>query len=117
MYYIYILYSTVADKYYVGHSLDPWSRLKQHLSNSGDKYTGSYKDWKLVGVFEVSANKGDADKVEKFIKRQKSRILIEKILEENFIGTGEGAKGRTRMWGFLYLHAFGNFIFRQNKPN
>ena len=92
MYYIYILYSTVADKYYVGHSLDPWSRLKQHLSNSGDKYTGSYKDWKLVGVFEVSANKGDADKVEKFIKRQKSRILIEKILEENFIGTGELAQ-------------------------
>ena len=92
MYYIYILYSTVADKYYVGHSLDPWSRLKQHLSNSGDKYTGSYKDWKLVGVFEVSANKGDADKVEKFIKRQKSRNLIERILDVNFVGTEELAQ-------------------------
>jgi len=92
MYYVYILYSELADKYYVGHSLDPWSRLVQHLSNSGDKYTGSYKDWKLVGVFEVSQNKGAADKVEKFIKRQKSRKLIEKILEENFVGTRELAQ-------------------------
>jgi putative endonuclease len=92
MYYVYILYSVTADKYYVGHSSDPWSRLKQHLSNSGDKYTGSYSDWKLEGVFEVSLNKGDADRVEKFIKRQKSRNLIERILGANFVGTGELAQ-------------------------
>ena len=92
MYYVYILYSEIADKYYVGHSLDPWSRLEQHLSNSGDKYTGSYKDWKLAGVFEVSPNKGEADKIEKFIKRQKSRNLIERILDANFVGTGELAQ-------------------------
>jgi putative endonuclease len=92
MYYIYILYSETADKYYVGHSSDPWSRLVQHLSNSGDKFTGSYKDWKLEGVFEVSPNKGDADRVEKFIKRQKSRNLIERILDANFVGTGELAQ-------------------------
>ncbi len=42
MYYIYFLYSQAADKYYVGHSQDPFKRLEQHLSNSGDKYTGSY---------------------------------------------------------------------------
>jgi putative endonuclease len=88
MYYLYILYSESADKYYVGHSANPWQRLEQHLSNSGDKYTGSYKDWKLAAVFEVSQFKGDADKIEKFIKKQKSRRLIETILKDNFIGTG-----------------------------
>ena len=68
MYYIYFLYSEAADKYYVGHSQDPFKRLEQHLSNSGDKYTGSYVDWKLKAVFEVSPLRGDADKIEKFIK-------------------------------------------------
>ena len=88
MYYLYILYSAEADKYYVGHSSDPWQRLEQHLSNSGEKYTGSYRDWKLVAVFEISSSKGDADKIEKFIKRQKSRALIDKILSSGFVGTG-----------------------------
>ena len=88
MYYLYIFYSESADKYYVGRSANPWQRLEQHLSNSGDKYTGSYKDWKLAAVFEVSQFKGDADKIEKFIKKQKSRRLIETILKDNFIGIG-----------------------------
>ncbi len=88
VFYIYILYSAKADKYYVGHSKNPWERLHQHLNNSGDKYTGSYNDWLLSAVFEVSAIKGEADKIEKFIKRQKSRKLIEKMLKANFVGTG-----------------------------
>ena len=88
MYYIYFLYSETADKFYVGHSQDPWKRLEQHLSNTGDKYTGSFHDWKLRAVFEVSQKKGEADKIEKFIKRQKSRVFIEKILLSNFKGTG-----------------------------
>ena len=88
MYYIYFLYSAEADKYYVGHSQDPWIRLQQHLCNSGDKYTGSYRDWMLKAVFQVSPLKGAADKIEKFIKRQKSRNLLEKMLLPQFIGTG-----------------------------
>ena len=88
MYYIYLLYSETADKYYVGHSQDPWKRLEQHLSNTGDKFTGSYHDWKLKAVFEVSDVRGDADKIEKFIKRQKSRNLLAKMLEPKFRGTG-----------------------------
>jgi putative endonuclease len=88
MYYIYFLYSEAADKYYVGHSQAPLKRLEQHLSNTGDKYTGSYVDWKLKAVFEVSLIRGDADKIEKFIKRQKSRNLLERMLDSKFRGTG-----------------------------
>jgi putative endonuclease len=72
----------------VGHSEDPWKRLEQHLTNSGDKYTGSYHDWELRGVFEVSVIRGEADRIEKFIKRQKSRVFIERILEPGFKGVG-----------------------------
>jgi putative endonuclease len=88
MYYIYFLNSSEADRYYVGHSQDPWKRLEQHLSNSGDKYTGSYDDWKLMAVFEVSSIRGEADKIEKFIKRQKSRALLKKMLDPEFKGKG-----------------------------
>ena len=88
MYYIYFLYSESAGKYYVGHSLNPWKRLEQHASNSGEKFTGSYHDWELRAVFEISNCKGEADKIEKFIKRQKSRSLIDKILTPGFKGSG-----------------------------
>jgi putative endonuclease len=88
IYYIYFLYSETADKYYVGHSQDPWKRLEQHLSNSGNKFTGSYHDWKLKAVFEVSGVRGEADKIEKFIKRQKSKELLKKMLAPEFKGNG-----------------------------
>jgi len=88
MFYIYILYSDSADKFYVGHSSDPWQRLQQHLNNTGDKYTGSYKDWRITAVFEASIDKGEAMKIEKFIKKQKSRKLIEKMITPRFSGTG-----------------------------
>ena len=88
MFYLYILFSSRANKYYVGHSQDPWKRLIQHNENSGAKFTGKYSGWDLVAVFEVSINRGDADKIEKFIKRQKSRILIEKLIQPDFVGKG-----------------------------
>jgi putative endonuclease len=108
MYYIYFLYSEAADKYYVGHSQDPWKRLEQHLSNSGDKYTGSYDDWKLMAVFEVSSIRGEADKIEKFIKRQKSRALLKKMLDPEFKGKGVLAPlVRVRMCGINHSRKFG----------
>jgi putative endonuclease len=88
MYYIYILYSDSSDKYYVGHSSAPWNRLQQHLNNSGDKYTGSYKDWRIIAVFEASLDRGEAMRIEKLIKKQKSRNLIEKMITPGFSGAG-----------------------------
>ena len=87
-YYIYILYSAQSDKFYVGHSQDPWNRLIQHNSNSKEKYTGKNQDWQIAAVFYVSPNRGDADRIEKFIKRQKSRVLIEKLVDPLFLPTG-----------------------------
>ncbi len=88
MYYIYILYNASADKFYVGHSVDPWKRLEQHNSNTGEKFTGKYDSWELRAVFEVSDRKGDADRIEKYIKRQKNRTLIERLVDPSFIPLG-----------------------------
>ena len=85
MYYIYILYSAHADKYYVGHSSNPWNRIIQHNTNKIEKYTGKYKDWKIRAVFAVSEIKGLADKIEKWIKRQKSIKLIETLIAPDFV--------------------------------
>jgi len=87
-YYVYILYSFSIDRYYVGYSSSPWTRLEQHLTNSTDKYTGKVKDWKLQAVFEVSEIESEAIQMERFIKKQKSRKLIEQLCNEDFIPTG-----------------------------
>jgi putative endonuclease len=92
MFYIYIIYSNTAEKFYVGHSENPWDRLVQHNENEGDKYTGKYQNWELKAVFQVSENRGDALIIEKFIKRQKSKKLLLKLIEPEFIPSGDLAQ-------------------------
>jgi putative endonuclease len=92
MFYIYIIYSNTAEKFYVGHSENPWDRLVQHNENEGDKYTGKYQNWELKAVFQVSENRGEALLIEKFIKRQKSKKLLLKLIEPDFVPTGDLAQ-------------------------
>jgi putative endonuclease len=84
MFYVYFLYSEKFDKYYVGHTDDPARRLSEHNHNENPTFTNKYRPWKLVWQFQVSARRGDALKIEKFIKRQKRRKLIERIIQEKF---------------------------------
>ena len=83
MFYIYILYSQKADKFYIGYSPDVFKRLQEHnnpLSNS--KFTAKYLLWNLVCYFAVSDSRGEAMKVERFIKKQKSKQFIQKLIRE-----------------------------------
>ncbi len=82
-YYIYILYSNKADKYYVGYSPNPDKRLSEHNSyENKSKFTAKYQPWELKATFVVSDNAGSAMKVERFIKRQKSRRFIEELIRK-----------------------------------
>ena len=92
MFYIYILISKTSNKYYIGYSNNPWERVIQHNENTGEKYTGKYKNWELISVFKVLGTRGDAMKIEKFIKNQKSRNFIEKIIDDNFKPEGKLAQ-------------------------
>ena len=42
----------------------------------------------LVAVFEASDERGEAMKLEKFIKKQKTKKLIEKLINPSFVLTG-----------------------------
>jgi len=81
MFYIYILYSESADRYYVGHTNDPARRLIEHNTIEEVKFTTKFRPWTMQLAFEVSESRGEAIKVERFIKRQKSRPFIKKLIE------------------------------------
>lgn len=82
MYYIYILYSETHDRYYVGYTSDVFRRLEEHNTNSRMTYTHKFGPWKLKTYFEVGENRAAAMKIEKYIKKQKSRKLIERLINE-----------------------------------
>lgn len=88
MYFIYILYSISAGKYYIGYSSDPFRRLIEHNTKPFDNFTSKYRPWKLASVFECSEIKSEAMRIERFIKKQKSRKLLEQLCNPSFIPSG-----------------------------
>jgi putative endonuclease len=88
MFYIYIIYSTTSDKYYVGYSSDPWKRLMEHNTSLKTTFTSKHRPWVLKAIFQVSAEEAAAIRIERFIKKQKSRKLMEKLCDSNTILTG-----------------------------
>lgn len=85
MFYIYILYSESAKRHYIGHSEHPQERLLQHNSNDTDKYTGKFSDWKMMALFECGDSLADAKQIEEFIKKQKNKKLLLKLIDPSFI--------------------------------
>ena len=76
--YCYILYSEKLDKYYVGSTTDIGKRLEEH-NRGKEKFTKAGCPWKIVYT-EVFAEVLDARKRETYIKKQKSRKYIEKLI-------------------------------------
>ena len=78
-YHVYILFSTISNTYYVGHTGDELSgRLRKH--NSQHKgYTGKTNDWKIV-YKESYPTKAEAYAREREIKSWKSRKRIEQLI-------------------------------------
>jgi len=84
MYYIYILFSEAADKFYIGYTQSPKERLLKHNEQENfNTFTKKFRPWKMVALFEVSGDKTLAIKMERFIKKQKSRKFIEMLCDEN----------------------------------
>ncbi len=76
--FVYIIYSSQLDKYYVGATGDLEQRLSKHLANHSG-FTGKAKDWTLV-YKELLPNMTEALKREHQIKSWKSRKMIEKLI-------------------------------------
>jgi len=84
MFYTYILYSESIDHYYTGYtSVGVAKRLKKH-NRGGNRSTKAGIPWEVV-YCKNFVTKTEAIKWENFIKRQKSRAFIEKLIksEEN----------------------------------
>ena len=85
MYYLYILFSTQYKYYYVGYTSDYRKRLIQHNTQDlFNTYTSKYRPWQLAAVFECGLEENEAIRLERFIKKQKSRKLIELLINPRF---------------------------------
>ncbi|MBB6238446.1 putative endonuclease [Pedobacter sp. AK013] len=78
MFYTYILYSKIRDKYYIGSTVNLTERLKKHNTNHSG-FTGHTGDWRIVWS-EVFDTRTQAILKEKEIKNWKSRLMIEKLI-------------------------------------
>ena len=88
MFYIYILYSSSADKYYVGYTSNPVQRLKEHNEQEAfNTYTSKFRPWQMAALFECGTNEDDPIGLERFIKKQKSRKLLELLCDIEFTPT------------------------------
>ena len=82
MHFVYILYSPSADKYYVGQTENLELRLQFHNELSEHSYTSNYRPWDLKLSIPV-LNRSMAMRIEKHIKKRKSRVYIEKLIGDN----------------------------------
>lgn len=82
MNFFYILYSKTLNQYYIGHTSEGLDeRLRKHLSNHSG-FTGKAKDW-IVIYFEEFETKSLAYKRELEVKKWKSRVRVEKLINES----------------------------------
>lgn len=80
-FYLYILYSSKLDRYYVGSTRDIKVRLERHLQSHGG-FTSKAKDWELR-YSEAFTTRLEAVQRELAIKKWKSRKLIEKLIDQS----------------------------------
>ena len=79
-FFVYILYSELADRYYIGQTDHPSKRLIAH--NEGKSgFTSMVSDWKMV-YLEKSTSRSEALRRELQIKRKKSRKYIEWLISK-----------------------------------
>ena len=82
--YVYIIYSQALDRYYIGCSKDPQTRVRYHnqgKSGSKQAFTKRAKDWKMVWVKNFNT-KHEAILFEIKLKRMKSRKYIETLIKK-----------------------------------
>ena len=77
---VYILYSKSLDKYYVGSTIDFERRFHEHTHYT-KHFTAMARDWEAVFV-EPCEMLAIARRKEYWLKRQKSRQLIMRIVQE-----------------------------------
>jgi putative endonuclease len=78
-YYTYILYSESRNRYYIGSTNNLERRLEEH-NHCHTKSTRSGIPWKIVYTKSFESS-GEAKYYERFLKKQKSRKFIERLIQ------------------------------------
>ncbi|HOP29470.1 MAG TPA: GIY-YIG nuclease family protein [Spirochaetota bacterium] len=79
IYYIYIM-KCAGDRLYTGYTSDPKKRFNEHRSGKGGaKFTRGFTPVSIEGLWEITGTKGDAMKIEAFIKSMKKADKIQLI--------------------------------------
>ncbi|MFC5192429.1 GIY-YIG nuclease family protein [Algoriphagus aquatilis] len=87
MYFVYILYSSKTEKYYIGSTENIESRLKHHNAGSTPSTKSGAPHWKLK-YMESLTDRTAALKRELEIKKKKSKRYIEWLISfPKFFGT------------------------------
>ena len=89
MFYLYILYSESSDRYYVGYTTDIHRRLKEHNDTSHNTYTSKHRPWRLEALFSCGEEESVAIQLEKFIKKQHSRNLLQILINPEYVPNGK----------------------------
>ena len=77
---VYILHSLTINQYYIGSCLDLTQRLAEHLSKKNSAaFTKRADDWKVFLTIE-NLEYAHARKLERHIKKMKSRKYLENLL-------------------------------------
>ena len=85
--FVYILYSSSLDRFYIGFTTDlPEQRLERHLAKYYENaFTRKADDWELFWWLQCKSE-AQAKKIERHIKRMKSRVFIQTLKKYSDIG-------------------------------
>jgi putative endonuclease len=78
---VYILFSKIKDRFYIGFTSNLEARIIRHNQKSRG-FTGNVNDWKVVYI-EKYESKEQAQQREIQIKSWKSRIKIQELIVKN----------------------------------
>jgi len=87
LYTVYILYSELHNKIYIGFTSNLIERFKSHNSLGAKGWTIKFRPWRVV-YCEYFATKQEARQREKILKTSKSRSWIRKKIETEYNCTG-----------------------------
>ena len=80
-FFVYIIYSQLLDRYYIGYTVDLEKRIAEHQKGISI-YTSKASDWTLKH-YELYPNRESAMQREREIKRKKSRKYIEWLVHSS----------------------------------
>ncbi len=79
MFIVYVLYSQLHEKIYIGFTSNMDNRLLSHNSLAKKGWTTKFRPWKVIHT-ESFDNKADAMKREKQLKSAQGRVFIQSLL-------------------------------------